>query len=149
MRRGSFLEIGLLSFVARRGKKKKDPTGQESCESARKFSREIMRSSVFLNVNLRCPRKTCFSLSKITTIKRATSLRETWAWTGGRIIKNCENRRTVSRVAVRAPTKLDYFSQLLPYFPRAPRSASLFISFYSRSAPFPPTSFSSFVFYTD
>lgn len=37
----------------------------------------------------------------------------------GRIIKNRENRRTVSRVAVRAPTKLDYFSQLLSYHPRA------------------------------
>lgn len=33
---------------------------------------------------------------------------------GGRIIKNRENRRTVSWVAVRATTKLDYFSQLLP-----------------------------------
>lgn len=32
---------------------------------------------------------------------------------GERIIKNRENRRTVSRVAVRATTKLDYFSQLL------------------------------------
>lgn len=46
----------------------------------------------------------------------------------GRIIKKRENRRTVSRVAVRAPTKLDYFSQLLPYLVRAPRFYPLSLS---------------------
>lgn len=46
----------------------------------------------------------------------------------GSIIKNRENRRTVSRVVVRAPTKLDYFSQLLPYLLRALHLPSLHLS---------------------
>ena len=55
---------------------------------------------------------------------------------GGCIIKNRENRRTVSRVVVRALTKLDYFSQLLPYLLRPPRLPSLHLSL-SCSAFFP------------
>jgi len=70
--------------------------------------------------------KVCFSVQNHDDKKRASSSREAQTRPRGEgrggadggdgcIIKNRENRRTVSRVVVRAPTKLDYFSQLLPY----------------------------------